>query len=73
LKALPFKGESARLRTVGSRADKRPQQERRAGLLGEEWTPSLATVGWGWFIRINTIPIPAFPLKGKEKSVVHLR
>ena len=45
LKPSPSRGESARLRTAGSRADERPKQERRAGLLGEDGMSELSNAG----------------------------
>jgi UDP-N-acetylmuramoylalanine--D-glutamate ligase len=41
----PSRGETARLRTAGSRADERPERERRAGLLGEDRTSEPSNVG----------------------------
>jgi hypothetical protein len=47
----PSRGETARLRTAGSRADERPVQERRAGSLCEDrGSPSLAT--WVGMVQI---------------------
>ena len=44
-KPSPSRGEEARTRATGSRADGRPEQERRAGLLGEDGKPELSNVG----------------------------
>ena len=45
LKPSPSRGEEARLRAIGSRAEERPKQERRAGLLGETRRVEPSNVG----------------------------
>jgi len=57
-KPSPSRGEEARLRATGSRVDERPQQERRAGLLGEDGKSELSNVG-GDGVRSGEKPIAA--------------
>jgi len=65
-------GESARLRTAGSRADERPEQERRAGLLGEARMAEPSNPGGdGAGESSKTTPTQTLPLKGRASMLKH--
>ena len=57
-KLSPSRGEDVRVRVTGSRADERPQQERRAGLFGEDGKSELGNVG-GHGVRSMVMSIAA--------------
>lgn len=69
MKPSPFKGEAARVRTEGSRAAERPEQERRAGVVGVDRTSEATNGGRGWICWAVPRPHPLLVSrsKGREK------